>query len=123
MTRSIVPSMLIVAAAVIGLCSVAPAAAEGEMPQMGGGWEHIRDVNDPHIQELGRWAVSEHVKVANDGLRFVKVVSGREQAYYGVSYELVTEATNGAGKSAAYGAVVYELENKTRELMAFRPTN
>lgn len=85
--------------------------------------EHINDVNDPHVQELGRWAVSEHVKLANDGLRFVKVVSGREEVYYGVNYELVIETTIGAEKSATYGAVVYEMENKMLELLAFRPTN
>ncbi|XP_034577296.1 cysteine proteinase inhibitor 8 [Setaria viridis] len=117
-------SALIVAAAVLGLCSVAPTAAARVAPQIVGAWKPIKDVSDPHIQELGGWAVSEHVKQANDGLRFGKVVSGEELVVSGMNYKLVIEATDGAGKSATYGAAVYEQEwTKTRQLLAFEPAN
>ncbi|CAN6289027.1 unnamed protein product [Urochloa humidicola] len=123
--KSIFSSALIVAAAFfIGLCSVAPAAAARVAPQIVGGWNPIKDVSDPHIQELGGWAVSEHVRKANDGLRFGKVVSGEEQVVSGMNYKLVIEATDGAGKSGWYGAAVYEQEwTKTRQLLAFEPAN
>ncbi|PAN48949.1 hypothetical protein GQ55_9G428100 [Panicum hallii var. hallii] len=127
--KAISSSLLIAAAAaaVIALCSVAPAAAAREAPApiIVGGWRPIKDVNDPHVQELGGWAVSEHVRQANDGLRFVKVVSGDEQVVSGMNYMLLIEATSGAaGKSATYGAAVYEQEwTKTRRLLAFEAAN
>ncbi|GJN11266.1 hypothetical protein PR202_ga29444 [Eleusine coracana subsp. coracana] len=31
------------------------------------------DINDPYIQNLGKWAVAQHVKQANDGIKFNKV--------------------------------------------------
>ncbi|CAL4931814.1 unnamed protein product [Urochloa decumbens] len=123
--KSIISSALFVAAAVIALCSVAPAAAAARVaPQIVGGWKPIKDASDPHIQELGGWAVAEHVKKANDGLRFGKVVSGEEQVVSGMNYKLVIEATNGDGKSGTYGAAVYEQEwTKTRQLLSFEPAN
>jgi hypothetical protein len=129
--RAISSSLLIAAAAaaVIALCSVAPAAAAREGPAPApyitvGGWRPIKDVNDPYIQELGGWAVSEHVRQANDGLRFGEVVSGDEQVVSGMNYMLMIEATNGAGKIATYGAAVYEQEwTKTRKLLAFAVGN
>lgn len=126
MMRTLI-SMLIAAAAVVGLCSVAPAASarEAPAPQIVGKWTPIKDVNDPDIQDLGRWAISEHVKQASDGLSFSKVVSCEEQVVAGTNYKLVIEATRGAdGKSATYGAVVYEKEwTKTRQLLSFAPAN
>ncbi|CAN6305281.1 unnamed protein product [Urochloa humidicola] len=122
--RSIISSVLIVATAVVALCSIAPAAAALAEPEIVGGWNPIKDVSDPHIQELGRWAVAEHVKKVNDGLRFGKVVSGEEQVVSGMNYKLVIEATGPDGKSGTYGAAVYEQEwTKTRQLLAFEPAN
>jgi len=116
--------LIVVAAAVVGLCSVAPAASAREEPQIVGGWKPIKNVNDPHIQEIGRWAVAEHVKQASDGLVFSKVVSGEEQIVAGTNYKLVIQATRGgSGKSVTYGAVVYEKLDKTRQLLSFNPAN
>ena len=123
-TRTIKSSLLIGAAVIIALCSGAPAAAARAAHIIVGGWRLIKDVKDPHIQELGGWAVSEHVRQANDGLRFGRVVSGDEQVVSGMNYMLLIEATNGAGKSATYGAAVYEQEwTKTRKLLAFAAAN
>ncbi|XP_066385174.1 cysteine proteinase inhibitor 8-like [Miscanthus floridulus] len=116
--------LIVVAAAVAGLCSVAPAASASEEPQIVGGWKSIKNVNDPHIQELGRWAVSEYDTAASDSLVFSKVVSGEEQVVAGTNYKLIIEATKGAGKNATYGAAVYEKEwTKTRQLLSFAPAN
>ncbi|EER92057.1 hypothetical protein BDA96_04G151700 [Sorghum bicolor] len=125
--RTLISMLVVAAAAVVGLCSVAPAAsARGEppVPQAVGGWKPI-NVNDPHIQELGRWAVSEHGKQASDRLVFGKVVSGEEQIVAGTKYKLVIQATRAGagGNSATYGAVVYEKVDKTRQLLSFSPAN
>ncbi|CAM0871889.1 unnamed protein product [Alopecurus aequalis] len=87
-------------------------------------WYPIGDVNEPHVQELGRWAVAEHVKQAHDGLKFSKVTSGEEQSDAGVKYHLVIEALNGDGKQGRYEAfLVEEVRSNTRTLISFTPAN
>ncbi|KAM0821792.1 hypothetical protein ACQ4PT_071947 [Festuca glaucescens] len=72
-------------------------------------WYPIGDpMNEPHVQELGAWAVAEHVKQAHDGLKFNKVVSGEEQSDAGVKYHLVIEALNSGGKQGRYEAILIE---------------
>ena len=135
-----ITSFLLIAVAAIALCSVAPTAAARAPHIIVGGWRlikdvkdpHIqelggwspasaRDVSDPHIQELGSWAVAEHTRQANDGLRFGKVISAQEQQIVdGVNYKLLLDAADASGNVANYGAVVHEQERtNTRELTAF----
>ncbi|KAF7054990.1 hypothetical protein CFC21_062573, partial [Triticum aestivum] len=48
-------------------------------------WYPIGDVdNEPHVQELGGWAVAEHIKKMHDGLKFIKVMSDEEAPDAGV---------------------------------------
>jgi hypothetical protein len=61
---------LLFAIAAIAISVAAPTMADL------GGWYPI-DVNNSDMQEPGRRAVAEHVKQANDGIRFNKVVSGK----------------------------------------------
>ncbi|CAL4931812.1 unnamed protein product [Urochloa decumbens] len=113
-------AMLLVAAVAV---AVAP-AAKAARPMLAGGWGPIKDVSDPHIQELGGWAVSEHVKLANDGLRFGAVTRGEQQVVSGMNYKLVLDATGADGTVAAYGALVYEQSwTNTRELVSFARAN
>ena len=72
-----------------------------------GGWGPIKDVSDPHIQELGGWAVAEHARLANDGLRFGEGTGGEQQVVEGMNYKLVLDATDANGAVAAYEAFVY----------------
>ncbi|CAN6284221.1 unnamed protein product [Urochloa humidicola] len=114
-------------AAAMLLAAIAIAAAPAAAARLGeivGGWGPIKDVSDPHIQEIGGWAVAEHVKLANDGLRFGGVVSGEEQVVAGMNYKLVLDAKGADGTVAAYRAFVYEQSwTNTRELMSFTPAN
>ncbi|KAM0887054.1 hypothetical protein ACQ4PT_029287 [Festuca glaucescens] len=87
-----------------------------------GGWSPIPDVTDPHIQELGGWAVTQHAKLASDRLQFRRVTRGEEQVVSGMNYRLFVEAVDGAGSSAPYVAEVYEQSwTRTRELTSFKP--
>lgn len=115
-TRALLPTLLLL------LVAAAAAAARAGAPArpLAGGWFPIRNVSDPHIQELGGWAVTEHVRLANDGLRFGEVTSGEQQVVSGMNYRLVLDATDADGKLAAYGAFVYEQSwTNTRELVSF----
>ncbi|KAG0552251.1 hypothetical protein BDA96_01G492400 [Sorghum bicolor] len=90
----------------------------------GGFYQPIVNINDPHVQEVGRWAVSEHVKKANDGLKFSRVVSGQYQVVEGFNYRLIIDATDSHGKDAKYEAVVWEKEwENFLQLTSFKPAN
>uniref|UniRef100_A0A453SJV0 Cystatin domain-containing protein n=1 Tax=Aegilops tauschii subsp. strangulata TaxID=200361 RepID=A0A453SJV0_AEGTS len=58
-------SLLIIIAAVVAVAY--PVATSAQVA-----WYPIGGINEPHVQELGRWAVAEHVKQAHDGLKFIK---------------------------------------------------
>ncbi|TVU38279.1 hypothetical protein EJB05_11639, partial [Eragrostis curvula] len=88
-------------------------------------WTLIPDgeIQDPDIQDLGKWAVMEHVKQADDGIKFIKVVSGYiRKRYKGVNYRFVIDATNSDGKEVQYEAVLYNGDWRTsRLLISFKP--
>ena len=115
--------------AVVAVSAVAAAATPAALAarvgrQLAGGWGPIKDVSDPHIQELGGWAVAEHARLANDGLRFGEVTGGEQQVVSGMNYKLVLDATDANGAVAAYEAFVYERSwTNTRELKSFAPAS
>lgn len=84
-----------------------PGGAAAPRGPLVGGYSKIKDVKDPHIKEIGKYAVSENNKQTGGSLLFVRVVSGRQQVVAGMNYDLVIEATDGAAKGR-YEAVVYE---------------
>ncbi|KAF7097175.1 hypothetical protein CFC21_099023 [Triticum aestivum] len=87
-------------------------------------WYPIGGVNEPHVQELGKWAVAEHVKQAHDGLKFIKVMSGEKAPDAGVKYHLIIKAFNSNNKPVRYEAfLVEEIRSNTRNLISFSPVN
>ncbi|KAF8100877.1 hypothetical protein N665_0214s0037, partial [Sinapis alba] len=84
-----------------------------------GGWTPIRDVKDPHIVEIGKFAVSEYDKQNNLGLRFVEVLSGESQVVSGMNYRLIVSVNE--GKTKKYKAVVWEKPSKSMTLKSFEP--
>lgn len=96
---------------------VAPATAIPPFPRVrAGAFFPIENVNDPHIQDLGRWAVAQHDKQANSGLRFNSVVGGEKQVVAGMRYHLFIDASNPNGH---YRADVYENLDNARTLFSF----
>ncbi|GJN30652.1 hypothetical protein PR202_gb18977 [Eleusine coracana subsp. coracana] len=85
-------------------------------------FDPIEDVTDPHVQELGAWAVAEYDKRAGVGLRFNRVVRGESQVMVGVRYRLVVDASEPHGQ---YVADVGEPDDGTdaRVLFSFRPVS
>ncbi|KAK3148032.1 hypothetical protein QOZ80_3BG0289770 [Eleusine coracana subsp. coracana] len=89
--------------------------------QLSGGWFTIPDINDPVVQELGKWAVEQHNKEANQWLKFNRVVGGDEQVVQGLKYRLVIKTSNPDGK---YEAVLVDeagTKTNTRVLFSFNP--
>ncbi|KAL5211606.1 hypothetical protein ABZP36_022453 [Zizania latifolia] len=119
--RPVLPLLLLLALAA-AFTGAARAQVGGSRGPLLGGWSQIKDVSDPHIQELGGWAVRQHVSLASDGLRFRRVTSGEQQVVSGMNYRLVIVASGPGGKRASYVAVVYEQSwTNTRQLTSFKP--
>ncbi|KAF9611218.1 hypothetical protein IFM89_027768 [Coptis chinensis] len=72
-----------------------------------GGYKPIEDVKDPHIQDVGKFAVSEYNKQAKTNLRFSNVIKGQMQTVAGINYRLVIAAKKG-GATNNYLGEVYE---------------
>ncbi|KAM0884761.1 hypothetical protein ACQ4PT_030776 [Festuca glaucescens] len=107
--------LLAVAAVVCSAAIAMPGAAAEAAP-----FQPIPNVDAPHIQQLGQWAVGEHVKQANDGLRFNKVVGGQFQVVAGLHYVFDIEAVGSDGVDGTYTAQVYVQDwTNTRLLVSF----
>jgi hypothetical protein len=108
----------------IVICSGIPAIAGGIHDGRSGGYEPIPDINDPYIQEIGRWAVEEHDKQANDNLKFLKVLSGMHQTVEGENYQVLIQVVKADGNDGKYNAEVFDqVWTKTRKLTSFGPIN
>ncbi|KQJ81777.1 putative cysteine proteinase inhibitor 7 [Brachypodium distachyon] len=121
---------LVAAAGIIYAIAAAPAATGCVVPfrdqfRTAGtvsAWEPIGNVNDPHIQMLGGWAVLEYGNGANCRLKFHRVVRGRQQYVSGADHELIIDASPelGGGKEGRYKVVVYEQGwSNVRNLVSF----
>ncbi|KAI4993217.1 putative cysteine proteinase inhibitor 7 [Hordeum vulgare subsp. vulgare] len=92
-----------------------------------GPWTPIMHTSDPHVHDLGNWTVVKHGKVANDGLRFQKVVCGAVQIVAeGMNYRLTIQALQVGVKVGMYKAEVFEKESPfitIRKLISFRRAN
>ena len=90
------------------------------------GWYPLPVIDAPVVQELGRWAVAEHNKKANDRIRYHRVVGGeeREDPQLGMKYHFVIDAVDGGGKDGKYEAVMAEqVWLDRRILISFKAKN
>ncbi|KAF6161924.1 hypothetical protein GIB67_014126 [Kingdonia uniflora] len=84
-----------------------------------GDWKPIKDVNDPHIQEIAKFAVSEHNNQAKSELKFQSVIKGESQVVNGINYRL-NIAAELTGVSSDYEVVVWEQPAGLKKLTSFR---
>ncbi|XP_059439575.1 cysteine proteinase inhibitor 1-like [Corylus avellana] len=83
------------------------ASAVGGRGALVGGWQPIKNVNDPHVKEIGEFAVAEYNKSSKAALKFVGVVKGETQVVAGTNYRFDLEAKDGS-VTKHYEAVVWE---------------
>uniref|UniRef100_A0A0E0KAD0 Cysteine proteinase inhibitor n=1 Tax=Oryza punctata TaxID=4537 RepID=A0A0E0KAD0_ORYPU len=110
----------------VAICAAAAHRGGGATAIIAGTWDPIKDVNDPHVQELGRWAVAEHGRQApaDAALTFVGATSGATQEFDGTNYRLVLDAwrpaAGGGREDGAYTAQVLEQDwINSRKLVSF----
>nr|CAD1837713.1 unnamed protein product [Ananas comosus var. bracteatus] len=100
---------------------------DAEKPLNSGGWQPIKNVSDPHVQEIGKFAVAEYDNKSKAQLVFQEVVKGETQVVAGINYRLTLKASgqakirgNGAVAVGEYEATVWEKPDGTRQLTSFK---
>nr|TKV99676.1 hypothetical protein SEVIR_8G058900v2 [Setaria viridis] len=86
-----------------------------------GEWVEIKDMMNPSVQDMGRWAVAEHNAKTGYKLQFSKVVRAQQQVVAGMNYMLDVETKE---PFRCYGAFVIDpLPNSSekRQLKYFKP--
>ncbi|KAJ0236711.1 Cystatin domain-containing protein [Hirschfeldia incana] len=86
-----------------------------------GGWQPIKDLSDPNIQAIAKYAVDEHNKQTTSNLVLVKIVEGKKQVVSGMRYSLTIAAKNGGAGTKNYEVVVVEgVGGHSRGLQSFK---
>ncbi|CAK8564448.1 unnamed protein product [Lathyrus sativus] len=99
---------------------MASAAAARKQHQLGG-YSPITNINDPHVIEVAKFAVTQYDKQSGAKLKFNKVIKGESQVVAGTNYRLTLSAGVGS-VSKIYEAVVWEKSwLHFRNLTSFKP--
>lgn len=86
-----------------------------------GGWEPIKNINDPHVIDIANYAVTEHDRQAGLNLKLEKVISGETKVVDGIIYCLNITASDGSASNKFNLAVLEKLEQHFRNLTSFVP--
>ncbi|KAL5072924.1 hypothetical protein RYX36_011908 [Vicia faba] len=85
-----------------------------------GVWSPIKNICDPYVNEIARFAVVEYDKEKGEKLEFEKLIKGESQVVVGTNYRLTLSAKNGLS-SNNYEAVVWDpLWKQYRRLTSFK---
>ncbi|PKU73282.1 cysteine proteinase inhibitor 4-like [Dendrobium catenatum] len=86
------------------------------------GWEPIKNLSDPHVLEIAKFAVNENNKNSHTNLTLYKVESGETTISVGALYRLiiVVGVGNVYGVLAEYEATVLEKSSGNFELLSFK---
>lgn len=105
----------------LGLLLLLVASSAKRAAPLAGGWQPIKNLNDPHVREIAEFAVAEYNKQSKVDLKLKSVVKGETQVVAGTNYRLVVSVKNGV-KAEKYEAVVWEKPwQHFRNLTSFKP--
>ncbi|XP_076924358.1 cysteine proteinase inhibitor 1-like [Bidens hawaiensis] len=94
-------------------------AALGE-GTLAGGWKPIRNVTDPTVVDIAKFAVDEHNKEDHASLKFLRVVKGESQVVAGMNYNLTISAKDGNMVNNYMSLVWDKPWEKFRQLVSFK---
>ncbi|GER44893.1 Mo25 family protein [Striga asiatica] len=114
--------------AILSFLFVSAAEVASGRGSLVGGWQQIKDLKDPEVVKMAKFAVEQHNKEASTNLSFVDVVNGYSQVVSGIKYRLVLSAVDGgagAGDPGNYTAVVWSKpwQNSAKLLSQIRATH
>ncbi|XP_056172170.1 cysteine proteinase inhibitor 1-like [Syzygium oleosum] len=111
--------LILAVAAVLLLLQVS--AARAARRELVGGWSPIKDLSDPYVGEIAKFAVKTHNDEAKTGLVLEKVVRGETQTVSGTNYRLVIQVKDGAETKNFEAAVFDKPWEHVRRLTSFKP--
>ncbi|KAF5760552.1 putative Cystatin domain-containing protein [Helianthus annuus] len=85
-----------------------------------GNWLEIASPDDPVVIEVGKFAVEEHNKEANDTLKFVDVTKGDTQIVGGMNWRLAIEIENNSSIKNCQVFVYDQPWENVRKLVSFK---
>ncbi|XP_073154152.1 cysteine proteinase inhibitor 1-like [Henckelia pumila] len=99
------------------ICSILLASASIEASL--DGWQVIKNLRDPTVIDIAKFAVKEHNKIVDSMLELVSVVHGETQVVSGINYKLLILAKDDA-LEGNYRVVVWDKPwTKERNLTSF----
>ncbi|KAM5588029.1 cysteine proteinase inhibitor 1-like [Rosa sericea] len=101
------------------LLPLVAAVGDPSEDQIAGGWEPIKNISDPHVQDIAKWAVTEYNQQSHKALFFLRVVQGQEQVVAGTNYKLVISVKDGSSTVNYEGFVFEKLQETSRKLVSF----
>lgn len=124
-TQSHVLILLLFISSLVSTLAIAPSPRHTPSHRIGvglvGSYKPIQDVNDPHIQQVAKFAVTEHNKQAKTNLTFDSVIKGESQVVAGINYRLVIAAKNGNTVNNYLAEVYDKTYEGSIELISFKP--
>lgn len=100
------------------LISVVPIPNEAGKP---GKWWPVKDLNNPEVVMVAKFAVTEHNKKANINLQFINVIKCQEQVSSGSLYKVVISAKNGTTSHPKnYEAIVWLRPWEKKDLLTLK---
>ncbi|XP_058732673.1 cysteine proteinase inhibitor 1-like [Vicia villosa] len=70
-------------------------------------WSPIKNINDPYVIEIARFAVAVYNKLKGEKLEFEKLIKGESHVVAGTKYRLTLSAKSGSS-SNNYEAIVWD---------------
>ncbi|CAL5210903.1 unnamed protein product [Lathyrus oleraceus] len=85
-----------------------------------GGWTPIKNIIDPYVIEIARFAVVEYNKQKGATLEFEKLIKGESQVVAGTNYHLTLSAKDGSSSNNYEAAVSDQPLKHLRNLTSFK---
>ncbi|KAJ7942618.1 Cysteine proteinase inhibitor [Quillaja saponaria] len=87
-------------------------------------WQPIKNIKDPHVIEIAKFAITEYNKKSGQGFEFDSVVKGEKQTVSGTNYRLVVAVVTFDEKATIqYQTVVWEKLSGEKKFVSFKPIN
>ncbi|KAM7272113.1 hypothetical protein ACFE04_031327 [Oxalis oulophora] len=107
MKTQILPLLILIILLVVRSSSTCTTSRNGALNNHGGGWTPIKNTEDSHVMEIGKFAVEECNKKYKTSLVFNNVISGKYKVVSRTNYVLIINVSED-GWSTKYEVVVWE---------------
>ncbi|MBA0786568.1 hypothetical protein Gotri_026545 [Gossypium trilobum] len=91
----------------LSICFLSLIFSNARKDALAGGWKPIKNIKNPHVIKIAKFAVDQYNKQSKVSLKLDEVVKGETQVVSGINYKLNLKAKDGSAVNT-YEAVVWE---------------